>query len=442
MLLTAERVLVNGEPQAGVALLIGEDGRISAVRRLESGERPDRVLAGRLLVPGLVNANARVWPRLVPFVAVAADVEAQEAAERLVLNRLDADGLRDVARLAFAEMLVEGVTTVAVMHELHHQPDGTPYDDPAELADAVVQGARDAGIRLSLVRSIRVGERKDATPASVCARSIDRSAEAAADDLLCMAQRLLSFGDMRLAWGLGAQSPAAVSLHGLIALKTRFAHAAFHLPIHGSEAELHGLGTNGRYGAIEAFAAANLVDSCTVLCGSAEVTEREGNWAALLGASTCLVPAGAGAAPTPRNLLRQLSVCLGSGLSRSLRAVVRELARQSMALDSVSALRGQRSNGQALFAALTEHGCQAVQIEAGRIAPNRWADLVSFDLNDPLLADADEPDLVARVVGAGRELLARDVMVGGQWVVEDGAHQGLQDAHAKVERAAARLCVN
>ena len=65
--------------------------------------------------------------------------------------RMTPDSLHAVAAQLYAEMLEAGYTTVCEFHYLHHAPDGRPYADPAEMSRALVQAARDTGIRLTLL---------------------------------------------------------------------------------------------------------------------------------------------------------------------------------------------------------------------------------------------------------------------------------------------------
>ena len=39
-------------------------------------------------------------------------------------------------------MVAAGITSVGEFHYLHHQPDGTPYDDPNEMGLALIEAAR------------------------------------------------------------------------------------------------------------------------------------------------------------------------------------------------------------------------------------------------------------------------------------------------------------
>jgi formimidoylglutamate deiminase len=67
-------------------------------------------------------------------------------------TRLSPDSIYDASRMAFLEMALSGITSVGEFHYIHHNADGTPYDDPNLLAKQVVRAARDAGLRIALLR--------------------------------------------------------------------------------------------------------------------------------------------------------------------------------------------------------------------------------------------------------------------------------------------------
>ena len=72
-----------------------------------------------------------------------------------------------------------------------------------------------------------------------------------------------------------------------------------------------------------------------------------------------------------------------------------------------------RSN--AAIAAATEGGAAALGLEAGRLAPGAWADLVAIDLTVPALRDIPPDRLLDAIVfGAGNEAVA-GTWVGGDW---------------------------
>jgi formiminoglutamate deiminase len=68
-----------------------------------------------------------------------------------VAARLDPDAYLELATVTFREMVAAGVTTVGEFHYLHHQPDGTAYDDPNAMGHALIEAAVRAGLRITLL---------------------------------------------------------------------------------------------------------------------------------------------------------------------------------------------------------------------------------------------------------------------------------------------------
>jgi formimidoylglutamate deiminase len=64
---------------------------------------------------------------------------------------MDPEQMQAVATMLYAEMLRKGYTHVAEFHYLHHNKDGTPYDNLAEMGLRLVEAAAFAGIKITLV---------------------------------------------------------------------------------------------------------------------------------------------------------------------------------------------------------------------------------------------------------------------------------------------------
>lgn len=65
--------------------------------------------------------------------------------------RMTPDDMQEIATLAYIEMLEGGFTRVGEFHYLHHDRDGRPFANPAEMSDAIVTAAVDSGIGLTLL---------------------------------------------------------------------------------------------------------------------------------------------------------------------------------------------------------------------------------------------------------------------------------------------------
>ena len=64
---------------------------------------------------------------------------------------LDPEAMRDVAGRVYAEMAAAGYGAVGEFHYVHHRPDGTPYEEPNELAIAVAEAAVEQGLAIVVI---------------------------------------------------------------------------------------------------------------------------------------------------------------------------------------------------------------------------------------------------------------------------------------------------
>jgi formiminoglutamate deiminase len=65
---------------------------------------------------------------------------------------LTPESLHAASAAAFRELAKAGVRTVGEFHYLHHQLDGTPYEERTLLANVVIHAARREGLRIALLR--------------------------------------------------------------------------------------------------------------------------------------------------------------------------------------------------------------------------------------------------------------------------------------------------
>lgn len=67
---------------------------------------------------------------------------------------LTPDDVFHIARWLYAEMLKSGYGWVGEFHYLHHDADGKPYDLPAEMAQALIRAASEAGIGMTILPAL------------------------------------------------------------------------------------------------------------------------------------------------------------------------------------------------------------------------------------------------------------------------------------------------
>ncbi len=129
-------------------------------------------------------------------------------------GRFDPEELGTIARMAFLEMALTGITTVGEFHYVHRDRDGSPYANPNEIGLQIVQAAKDVGIRIALLRVAYVRAGYNKPPDGGQRRFIEPDAEeflANTDDL-----RSALAGSEGLAWvGVAPHSIRAVPLEYL-----------------------------------------------------------------------------------------------------------------------------------------------------------------------------------------------------------------------------------
>jgi formimidoylglutamate deiminase len=170
-------------------------------------------------VPAMVNAHSHAFQRDLRGVgerpAPAGHAKDDFWSWRTEMFRLagtlDPDSMRDVAARVYAEMAAAGYGVVGEFHYVHHQPDGTPYEEPNEMAIAVAEAALDAGLGIVLLPAAyhRDGwDGADRPPQPGQRRFVDPSPEAFLERVEAL--REWSAGHAGVEVGLAAHSVRAV----------------------------------------------------------------------------------------------------------------------------------------------------------------------------------------------------------------------------------------
>ena len=114
--------------------------------------------AAYLELPALSTAHSHAFQRAMRGTAQRRGVDPKDdfwtwrGQMYRVATSLTPESIAAVSRVAFRELARAGVRTVGEFHYIHHQADGTPYEDRTLLSDVVVACAREAGLRVSLLR--------------------------------------------------------------------------------------------------------------------------------------------------------------------------------------------------------------------------------------------------------------------------------------------------
>jgi formimidoylglutamate deiminase len=140
-------------------------------------------------------------------------------------GRVGPESLRDIAAQLYVEMLEAGYTGVCEFHYLHHQGDGRPYEDPTAMSQALIEAAREAGIRLTLLPVLYMVGGFDGRPLSERQRRFRHDV----DSFLALVSTLRKSEDALLRVGIALHSLRAVPAP---AMRELLAAAPADIPVH------------------------------------------------------------------------------------------------------------------------------------------------------------------------------------------------------------------
>ena len=427
--------LGGGAAAEGVVIEI-EDERIAAVEAGVAAPPPGATRLDGITIPGLANAHSHAFQRALRGRTHSArgDFWTWREAMYALASRLDPDLYLALARATFGEMALAGITCVGEFHYLHHGPEGVPYADPNEMGEAMLQAARDAGIRITLLDACYLHGGVGEEPSDVQRRFSDGDA----DGWLGRAAELAEGPGARI--GAAIHSVRAVDPESATVVAAWATERGLPLHAHVSEQPAENSASLEAYGSTPTavLAGADAVSERFVAVHGTHLDDCDFGILGDAGSACCLCPTterdlADGIAPAGR--LRDSGI--GLALGSDSHAVI-DLFEEARAVELDERLesgeRGRSPVAQLLRPATDGgHACLGWP-DAGRLAPGATADLVTVGLDSPRLAGTDAASAVSSVVFAATAADVRGVVVGGRPIVRDGEHVGL-DVAAELDAA-------
>jgi formimidoylglutamate deiminase len=439
-----------GDRWADAVRLTLAEGAISSIT-VGAVAQPGDVRVGALL-PALSNLHSHTFQR-----AMAGMTEYRAAGRdsfwtwRDLMYRFAArmtpEQVQAVAAFAFMEMQEAGFAAVGEFHYLHHQPDGTPYADLAELSQRVYAAARETGIGLTHLpvlysyggagaQPLAPGQRRFGNDVDRFARLLE-GARAAAQSMPA---------DTRV--GLAPHSLRATSPADLGRVLPLGAGGPIHIHIAEQPREVSEVTDWLGARPVEWLLANAPVDHNWCAVHATHMTPDETAALARSGAVAGLCPVteanlGDGPFDGPGWLAAGGALGVGSdsnvriSMVEELRTLeysqrLRDIARNVMVL-------GAGSVGQSLYTAAALGGAQALGRHAGRIAEGCLADLVAIDLDHPALCALAPSQLLDGLVFASPDTVVTDLWSAGRHQVRGGRHIAREAIVAGWRRAVADL---
>jgi formiminoglutamate deiminase len=373
-----------------------------------------------VVLPGFANCHSHAFHRALRGRTQGDGGTFWTWRERMyeLAGRLDPDRYLALARAAYAEMALSGVTAVGEFHYLHHAPGGRPYADPNAMGEALRQAALDAGVRLTLLDACYLAGGLDAS-GHVPLNDVQRRFADA--DAKSWAERVAALeDDASTRIGAAIHSVRAVPRQDFGVIRECAGDRPLH--VHVSEQVAENDACLAYYGGTPTALLddGGVLGMTTTAVHATHVTAHEANNLALTGTTVCICPTterdladGIG----PARGLADAGVRLSVGSDQN--AVV-DLFEEARAVEMDERLASQqrgRFSAAELLAMLTRHDSIGWP-DAGRLEAGRRADFVSVRLDSVRTAGCDPEWVMLAASAADVDAVVAD----GRTVVQDGRH--------------------
>jgi formimidoylglutamate deiminase len=466
ILFQPDLLYAGGRFASGVGLLTDEEGAVAGiVPAREATGKMERVrLAGKALLPGMVNAHSHTFQRLIRGRSENRSSNGdtfwtwREAMYRAAAT-LSPEEVYAVARMTFLEMMRAGITTVGEFHYLHRTPEGGAYDDANLLAKQVVDAALSVGVRIGMLRSAYLRAGYTLPPHPGQRRFYETLDEyirntAALGDWLT---KVHSRSSLREAWlGVAPHSIRAVPLPQMKMIAAWAEERGLPLHMHVAEQPAELRAGEAEYGKtpVALLAEHGLLSQRAVLVHAIHTTDEEVRSVAEADALICSCPTternlGDGVVDARRAAEQGVRFAFGTDSqaqidlledARELDYHLRLITGKRAVLDGIGPRGGAAEDmSQRLFRYATEGGARAVGFGGGMLGVGMPADFFTVDLNDLSIAGSDANDLLSLIVFGMAKTAIADVVVGGRMVVRDREHDEQESIVSEYTRTRDRV---
>ncbi|HEV7789438.1 MAG TPA: formimidoylglutamate deiminase [Pseudonocardia sp.] len=437
-----ERAWLPGGTAERVSVVCDDAGVITSVTA-GTDPPPGAHRLGGVVFPGFANGHSHAFHRALRG-RTHADGGTfwtwREAMYRLAA-RLDPDRYYRLARLVYAEMALAGFTAVGEFHYLHHPVGGGRYADPNAMGTALIEAARDAGIRITLLDTCYLAGGLDSTGYLPLSAQQARFGDGDVAGWLDRLDGLRDGGQARI--GAALHSVRAVPADALpeVAAALCSAGATRPLHVHLSEQPAENEACQAWHGCspTELLAGAGLLGPKTTAVHATHLSEKDIGLLGSAGVTACFCPTTEADLADGIGPARELAdagcpVSLGS----DQHAVIDPLL-EARALEHGERLRtGRRGRfaPEELIRCATAAGHRSLGWpDAGEIAPGAPGDLVALRPDTPRTAGAAPGQLLLAASAAD----VHSVVVGGRVVVSDGVHRAVDAAGPSLAREIGEL---
>ncbi len=412
-----------------VRIIADDIGQIKAVMADASPSEHEHLTD--IVVPGMANLHCHGFQRAMAGLAERAGPGSDNfwtwrETMYQIAGRIDPKALYAIAAMAYMEMLESGFTAVGEFHYLHHQPDGTPYDNLAEMSAQVIEAARRSGIAQTLLPVFYNRGGFNNQPLSARQKRFGNSLDGYEKLIFAIKTQ---FPDIQL--GVAPHSLRALNTEQLSALIAAFPDCPVQIHIAEQMREVEECREYLGASPVRWLLDHNNVDERWCLVHATHMDMQETEDLARSGAVAGLCPiteANLGDGLFPASPYFAQNGRFGIGSDSCVRI---DLAEELRLFDYGQRLTGQcrtplakadQSSGRTLFNLALSGGAQALGQNTGAIRTGMQADFVTLDMNHPALISRSGDAWLDGWIYAAPTNPVCDVFVAGKQVVKNGYH--------------------
>lgn len=398
-----------------VAVYVRADGTIEKIAKPQAADAQVIRLGSHALLPGFVNAHSHAFQRGLRreaqrFDAGAGDFWSWRETMYRLAESLDVESFYETSKQCFGEMLRAGMTSVGEFHYLHH----AGADKHWVFDDAIISAARDAGIRMVLIQTFYSTGAIGQPLTGAQTRFGPVSREEFIRQFECIG-----------ATALACHSVRAVTPDDLRYFRDYASANDLPFHIHVEEARKEISDCIAAYGAnpLKVLLMEIKIDDCVTAIHCTHSTPDDLHEFISRGGRICLCPVtegnlSDGFPDVPAIRAAHGNLCIGT--DSNIRLCMNEELRW---LEFAQRLRREQRGivvddshrtATALMRIGTSNAAESIGLNAGKIAPGNFADLVAVDLDHPSMRGCNEDSILdSLILGSGNGPIDH-VWVGGQ----------------------------
>ncbi|MCC8931962.1 formimidoylglutamate deiminase [Rhizobium sp. 'Codium 1'] len=433
--LFCERVLLPEGWTSDVMIGIDDGGMIVSIQPGRTRDA-DSMRAAGPVVPALQNLHSHAFQRAMAGLAEKAGSTDdsfwtwRETMYRLV-ERMSPDDVEVVATKLYSELLKGGFGHVVEFHYFHHAVTGSGRSDGFEMSARILRAAETAGIGLTHLPVFYA----HAGFGGIAPNDGQKPFIHSVDGFLSLLERLApECKAVGARLGLAIHSIRAATPDEMrVILSSEHTGGPIHIHVAEQEREVEDcLAWSGRR-PVEYLLDEMPVDGRWCAIHATHMTPDETMRLARSGAVAGLCPAteaNLGDGIFPATDFAAQAGAYGIGTDSH---VATSVAEELRLLEYSQRLRDRRRNrlaagpgtssGRTVFDAVLKGGAQAAGQQTSGIHIGARADLIVLDGSNPFVGTSTGDQVLDRWLFALGSEAVRDVMAGGQWVVQDGRHR-------------------